>query len=622
MLISTSPTIHRLPPSLGRASAKPSAPALESAKDSFQASTVSPKLAQTPNLYPDSLDQEVIDLTRRMVQVDSSLTNTAAGEHAVVDIAVDYAQKAGLEISRSTTVNNRPMLVVTLPGKNPELGSVGFVHHSDVVGVEGEWKLGQPFSGDIVTDKHGREVMVGRGTIDTKGPAAQVLVAMKHLKESGKSPDRPMQLYMFPGEETGGDEGAQYLAKNHPEMFKDVKYWVVEGSGILSKETLASVGNLKTDVPFIAMAQKYSVPLQMVLKEPCDPDQAIGETMEAMERLDDYVEDRDWTFLGERSETAESFKRFGETIGGLRGWMLKNLWWTGFVQRRLGPELTATNRTDMAQTDFYLSSNSNGKTKASNSKPSSTTAVLKLDLEGDDRAKALRIMQKAAGEAFRVETLDEGLVSLTLPQESYDGTHHGSIADRERDAINRTNRALEKVRKKLWTRGWADDMKVVDYFTNKSTHNPNEDEKTPVRAHLTIDLRVSADEEIETILSQMKKVVGDKFELRELGGENAKESFVRRLTTESPLFSAAEEAIHQAYGSQTPVLFGNTTASNDVRHLMRLSQDSEALTFTPVLFTEHGAHGPDEAVTIDSLTQGVEWTARFMELVGRSKSSF
>ena len=69
----------------------------------------------------------------------------------------------------------------------------------------------------------------------------------------------------------------------------------------------------------------------------------------------------------------------------------------------------------------------------------------------------------------------------------------------------------------------------------------------------------------------------------------------------------------------TPVLFGNTTASNDVRHLMSLSDDSEALTFVPVLYTEHGAHGPDEAVTIDSLTQGVEWTARFMELMGRSK---
>jgi acetylornithine deacetylase/succinyl-diaminopimelate desuccinylase-like protein len=572
-----------------------------------------------PEAFPESLDQEVIDLTKRLVQVDSTPSTAPHGENAVVDVAVDYATKAGLEVSRITAANDRPMLVVTLPGKNPELGSVGFVHHSDVVSIEGEWKTGEPFSGDIITDDKGRQAMVGRGTIDTKGPAAQVLVAMKHLKESGRTPDRTTQLFLFPDEETGGEQGAKHLAKNHPEMFQNVKYWVVEGSGIMSKESLASVGNIKTDVPYIAMAQKYSIPVQMVLKDATDPHQAISQTMDAMERLDDYVEDRDWTFLGDKSETSESFDRFGETIGGFKGWLVKNFWWTGFVQKRMGPELSATNRTDMAQTDFYLSSNANGKTKASNTKPSSATAVVKLNLDVEDQAKALKLMRKAAGEEFIVEPTDEGTVTVQLPQESYDGTHHGSIADRERDAINRTNRALDKMRRKLWFKGWSDDMKVVDYFTNKSTHDPNEDTRTPVRAHVTLDLRVAVDEEADTILSQMREVMGDKFELRELGGPEAKEAFVRRLSSESPLFTSAEQAIQQTYGQDTPVLFGNTTASNDVRHLMSLSDDSQALTFVPVLYTEHGAHGPDEAVTIDSLTQGVEWTARFMELMGRSK---
>ena len=219
-----------------------------------------------------------------------------------------------------------------------------------------------------------------------------------------------------------------------------------------------------------------------------------------------------------------------------------------------------------------------------------------------------------------MKELEDGLVSLSLPQKNYDGTHHGSIADRDRDAINRTNRALEKVRRKLWFRGLADQMKVVDYFTNKSKHDPNEDTKTPVRAHLTLDLRVAADESPEEILKQIKEVVGDGFEFKELDGPEAKQAFVRRLSHQDPLFLAAEGAIHDVYGSQTPVLFGNTTASNDVRHLMKLKEDSQALTFVPVLYTEHGAHGPDESVTIDSLLKGTEWTARFMELVGAKNS--
>ena len=140
------------------------------------------------------------------------------------------------------------------------------------------------------------------------------------------------------------------------------------------------------------------------------------------------------------------------------------------------------------------------------------------------------------------------------------------------------------------------------------------------RSWNNLDLRVAADESPDEILKQIKEVVGSGFEFKELDGPEAKEAFVRRLSHEDPLFPAAEGAIHDVYGSQSPVLFGNTTASNDVRHLMKLKDDSQALTFVPVLYTEHGAHGPDESVTIDSLLKGTEWTARFMELVGAKSS--
>ena len=83
--------------------------------------TFTPAGSETPatsDPFPPSLDQEVIDLTRRMVRVDSTPSQIPHGESAVVDVAVDFATKAGLEISRTTTVNDRPMLVVTLPGNN------------------------------------------------------------------------------------------------------------------------------------------------------------------------------------------------------------------------------------------------------------------------------------------------------------------------------------------------------------------------------------------------------------------------------------------------------------------------------------------------------------------------
>ena len=578
--------------------------------------------APAPKSARQAAYDEVIDLTRRMVRIDSSSKNRVPGENAVVQVAEDFAQAAGLETRRIPTVNGRQLLVVTLPGKKPELGSVGFVQHSDVVDIEGEWKFGAPFSGDITRDEHGREIMVGRGTIDTKGPAAQVLVAMKQLKQSGRVPDRSMQMFLFPDEETGGAEGANFLAKKQPELFQDVRYWVVEGSGILSKENLKSVGNIKTDVPYVAMAQKYSTPVQVVLKNATDPNQAISKAMDALDRLDQHIEGRDWTFLGDKSETKESFKRFGEVVGGFKGFMLKNFWWSGFVQKKMGPELSATNRTDFSQTDFYLSDNPAARTDSTNTKPSSTTAVLKLDLDAETRARAIASISKAVGEDFQVKAIDDkGHVTVTLPQENYHGTFHGSIADRDRDAINRMNRALDKAQSKLWWKGWADETKVVDFYTNKSHEDPSQpDVREPVKAHVTLDLRVAVGEDVHQVLEELQGVLGDEFELKPVSGDAVGEAYVRRLSSKSELFRAAEDAIGHTYGEETPILFGNTTASNDVRYLTKASPKSETLTFVPVLNTEHGAHGHDESVTIQSLTTGVDWTIRFMEQIGKTSS--
>lgn len=567
--------------------------------------------------------RDVVSLTRDLVRINSGPDNLVAGENAVADTVELFATENGFQTERFETVRGRPMLIVTLPGRNPELGTIGFVHHSDVVGIEGEWKLGDPFSGDIATDSQGREVLVGRGAVDTKGPAAQVLMAMKRLKDEGTVPERSVQLFLFPDEETGGREGAWHLAKVQPERFANVRYWVVEGSGVLSPEVIG-IDSLTQPAPYLAVAQKYSVPMQMVLKHPEAPGTAIDKTTEALDRLDDYIADRDWSFLGDDVETEESFRRMGNLVGGFSGWLLKNFWWTGFVQGRMGPSISAANRTDMSRTDFYLSNNPKGSTSGPNIKPSSATAVIALDLPQEQRERALELVRKAAGEKFEVEPLestDQAFhLKLTLPQESYEGGGHGSMPDREHDAIDVTNRALERIEKKLWWRGWAERMKVVDYFTSKSVHEPQAGGSDPVQTHVTLDLRLAVDDERHDVLAELQETVGDDFELRFIGGPEELDAHVRRLSHRSELFGAAEGAIADVYGADTPVLFGNTTVSNDVRYLMAASPQSEALTFVPVLFTHNGAHGPDEAVTTDSLRSGVDWTVDFLTRLDQATS--
>ncbi|MHB2021681.1 MAG: M20/M25/M40 family metallo-hydrolase, partial [Candidatus Xenobia bacterium] len=453
-----------------------------------------------PQSQVDQAHQEVIDLTQQLVRIDSGPDNRVAGENQTVDAMERFADQAGLQVQRFETHHHKPCLIVTLPGSRPDLGSVGFVHHSDVVGTEGTWKMAPPFSGAVVKDEYGRPTLVGRGVVDTKGPAAQILVAMKHLKQSQVPVARSMKLFIFPDEEIGGADSAWSVAKEHPEVLRDVQYWVSEASGVLSHQMLADVPHKgqPVDVPFLAVAQKYSIPVEIEMKQAEPPDQALRETLQAMQRLNGYLDHMQWTYLGNRTESNESFARMGKYIGGLRGWAVRNFYRVPYVQRQLGPTIAATNRTDGSKTDLYLSTNPGGSEANPNVKPSSTTVLLKLGLSGDARARAIRQLAQAAGPTFRVEDAKDG-VRLSLPQENYHGTSHGSITDRTQDAIDVTNQALDRVLKAADRQGFASQLQLADYWTSKSVETGQP--QGQVKTRLVLDLRFQVDDDRQKVIN-------------------------------------------------------------------------------------------------------------------------
>jgi acetylornithine deacetylase/succinyl-diaminopimelate desuccinylase-like protein len=561
-----------------------------------------PPLPPSPAGVSEKLRQEVVDLTRELVQVNSGPDNLVAGELEVVTRMERYAREAGLQTDRVDSVNGRQLLVITLPGSDPQAGSVGFVHHTDVVQPEGEWKLGEPFSAKLTQDEAGREIIVGRGTVDTKGPAAQVLVALKHLKETGQQPARSMKLFMFPDEEFGGKEGAWLLSREKPELFQDVQYWVVEGSGVFTPEFVGGILGPK-DVPYLAMAQKYTIPMQLLSKTAKPAQETVEETQAALQRADEFIEARPWTYLGDKSESKEAMKRMGKAIGGFKGFMIRHFWNFGFMQKKMGKGNAAANRTDFCKTDFYLEQNTAGKPVGTNVKPSSASMLLELKVA--DREKALAEMRKEIGPDLKLLPADGDLVRLTLPQENYHGGNHGSTADRDQDAVDVVLRAYDNIKDR-------EGVTVKDIWTSKSQPaQPGVDDET--RSRVTLDLRVAVDEDPRTIIGQLSDVMGPDFELKPLVAPGEFDAKVRRLSHKSPLFQAAEQSAKTVYGQDAPVLFGNTTASNDTRFLMEANPHSETLTFVPIMYTRHGAHGPDEAVTVRSLKQGVDWVADLMK---------
>ena len=130
----------------------------------------------------EALDpDELIRLTADLVRINSVWDPEAGtSEQAVAERVARWADKEGLEVSFEDVAPGRPNVVIR---SRFGAGSrtLMFEGHTDVVtpGDLSDWNY-DPFGAQIV----GRR-MYGRGTNDTKGNLAAMLMAMKALKRSG-----------------------------------------------------------------------------------------------------------------------------------------------------------------------------------------------------------------------------------------------------------------------------------------------------------------------------------------------------------------------------------------------------------------------------------------------------
>lgn len=125
--------------------------------------------------------QTVIDLTARLVRCNSVWDPQAAtNETEAAGVAATFARAKGFDVSVETVAPNRPNVIVRWTA-GPGMRTLMFEGHTDVVtpGDRSRWRY-DPFGARI---ENGR--MIGRGTNDTKGNLAAMLVAMAAVKAAG-----------------------------------------------------------------------------------------------------------------------------------------------------------------------------------------------------------------------------------------------------------------------------------------------------------------------------------------------------------------------------------------------------------------------------------------------------
>ncbi|MBN1668630.1 MAG: M20/M25/M40 family metallo-hydrolase [Anaerolineales bacterium] len=174
--------------------------------------------ATSPKIY-----QRPVELLQKLLRFDT--TNPPGNERPLMEFLHELMTSAGIEARLLGLDPERPNLVARLPGDGqaPPLLLYG---HADVVTTTGQDWQHPPFEGRIVDG-----YIWGRGTLDMKGGLAMLISAFLKAKAETLPLAGDLILAVVSDEEALGEYGAEYLVKQHPQLFEGVHYALGEFGG-------------------------------------------------------------------------------------------------------------------------------------------------------------------------------------------------------------------------------------------------------------------------------------------------------------------------------------------------------------------------------------------------------
>lgn len=169
------------------------------------------------------IKDEVTDLLRDLIRIDT--TNPPGNEIEAAEYLAKTLEREKFDCEVVESKPGRGSLVTRLQGSEGK-PSVLLLSHLDVVAANPkEWSV-DPFEG-VVKDGF----VWGRGAFDMKSMTAIEIMALKLLRRRGKELKGDVVLAATADEEKGGEEGAGWLTRNHPEKIK-TDYVLNEGGGL------------------------------------------------------------------------------------------------------------------------------------------------------------------------------------------------------------------------------------------------------------------------------------------------------------------------------------------------------------------------------------------------------
>ncbi len=170
----------------------------------------------------DTLQDRPVELLQRLLRFDTS--NPPGGERECIEWIRGLLEQIGCETRILAVQPERPNLIARLRGRgaSPPLLLQG---HVDVVAARGDWTH-PPFAGELAGG-----YVWGRGALDMKGGVAMLLAAFMRAHAGGAPPPGDVILCLLADEEAGSPLGAEFIVREHAELFDGVRYAIGEFGG-------------------------------------------------------------------------------------------------------------------------------------------------------------------------------------------------------------------------------------------------------------------------------------------------------------------------------------------------------------------------------------------------------
>lgn len=162
-------------------------------------------------------EDEVVGLCRDLIRIDTRNAgdNSGPGERVAAEYVAEKLGEVGVEARVLESSSKRANVVARVEGVDPSRDALVLHGHLDVVPFDaGDWKL-HPLSGEVADG-----CVWGRGAVDMKDMDAMILAVMRQRLSEGRRPPRDVVLVFTADEEAGGEYGAQWLAREHRDVFE------------------------------------------------------------------------------------------------------------------------------------------------------------------------------------------------------------------------------------------------------------------------------------------------------------------------------------------------------------------------------------------------------------------